>query len=117
MSGASARWQAAISDREELLGRDTVMRMAELFLEEVTALLETARQSLATGDFDTARRTIHHLGGSAGSLDFVELAEAAQQAEVACLSRDLSLAQEKVHETARFALQCVRDLQQRFGNP
>lgn len=115
MSGASARWQAAISDREQLLGRDTVKRMSELFLEEVSTLLETASQSLAAGDFETARRTIHHLCGSAGTLDFVDLAEAAQLAERACLSADPADAQAKVHETARIALRCVQDLQQRFG--
>lgn len=114
MSATRASWTAAISNRELLLGRDTVKRMSELFIEEAETLLASARKASQSNDLDALRRLMHHLGGSAGSLDLAELADLAQRAEQACLARDRESAAALLERASATASQSARDLQQRF---
>lgn len=79
-------WLGAIREREQLLGESVVRRMAEIFLEELDTVLAEAEGALKAGRTDAARRAIHHLGGSAGCLDFNDLAATVQTAELACVS-------------------------------
>jgi HPt (histidine-containing phosphotransfer) domain-containing protein len=84
-TGNADGWLDAIRAREELLGKDSVRRMAEMFIEEVDPLLSKAQDALLDGDLDEARKAIHTLGGNAGCLDFNDLAVAIQNAEKACV--------------------------------
>jgi HPt (histidine-containing phosphotransfer) domain-containing protein len=87
MNGNNANaWLTAIRAREQLLGEDSVRRMAEMFVEEVDPLLSKAQDALMEGDVEEARKAIHNLGGNAGCLDFNDLALAIQDAERACVS-------------------------------
>lgn len=115
MSAASSRWIAAISDREQLLGQDTVCRMSSIFLEELDSLLSAALAAIRGGDLQSARRTMHSLGGNAGSLDLIELAELAQKCEAACISHDAQLAEALVKQAIPLARENATDLRQRFG--
>jgi len=85
-SGNADVWLTAIRAREEMLGEESVRRMAEMFVEEVDPLLSKAHDALLDGDLDEARKAIHNLGGNAGCLDFNDLAEAIQDAERACVN-------------------------------
>ncbi len=115
MSAASARWVTAISDREQLLGQDTVRRMSSIFLEELELQLSAALEAARTGDLHVARRAMHSLGGNAGALDLLELASLAQKCEAACLARDASGAEALVREAIPLARENAGDLRQRFG--
>lgn len=115
MSAASARWTAAISDREQLLGQDTVRRMSSIFLEELELQLSSALEAARTGDLHAARRAMHSLGGNAGALDLLELAALAQKCEAACLAKDVSGAEALVREAIPLARENAGDLRQRFG--
>lgn len=115
MSAASARWTAAISDREQLLGQDTVRRMSSIFLEELETQLSGALEAVRTGDLHAARRAMHSLGGNAGALDLLELAALAQKCEAACLAQDTTGAEALVHEAIPLARENAGDLRQRFG--
>ena len=115
MSAASASWTTAISDREQLLGEDTVRRMSSIFLEELEQQLSEALQAVLSGDLEAARRAMHSLGGSAGALDLLELAALAQQCEAACLAKDASGAEALVREAIPLARENASDLRQRFG--
>jgi HPt (histidine-containing phosphotransfer) domain-containing protein len=115
MSAASARWVTAISDREQLLGKDTVRRMSSIFLEELELQLSAALQAARTGDMNAARRAMHSLGGNAGALDLLELAALAQNCEAACLANDASGAEALVREAIPLAHENAGDLRQRFG--
>jgi len=115
MSAASARWTAAISDREQLLGADTVRRMSEIFLEEMETLLTRALEAARAGDLDGARRAMHSLGGNAGSLDLLDLADLAQRCEAACLASQASTAELLIRQAIPLARGNARDLRQRFG--
>jgi HPt (histidine-containing phosphotransfer) domain-containing protein len=115
MSAASARWATAISEREQLLGQDTVRRMSSIFLEELEQQLSEALQAVLSGDLEAARRAMHSLGGSAGALDLLELAALAQQCEAACLAKDASGAEALVREAIPLARENASDLRQRFG--
>lgn len=85
-TGNADVWLDAIRAREELLGEDSVRRMAEMFIEDVEPLLSKAQDALLDGDLDEARKVIHNLGGNAGCLDFIDLAVAIQDAERACMN-------------------------------
>jgi HPt (histidine-containing phosphotransfer) domain-containing protein len=115
MSAASARWMTSISDREQLLGQDTVRRMSSIFLEELELQLSSALEAARTGDLHAARRAMHSLGGNAGALDLLELAALAQKCEAACLAKDASGAEALVREAIPLARENAGDLRQRFG--
>jgi HPt (histidine-containing phosphotransfer) domain-containing protein len=83
-------WIAAITFREELLGRDTLSRMAALYLEELDHLVSSVSVALDSGDLVTARKRAHHLAASAGALDFVSLLDAVQLVETRCVLGDLA---------------------------
>lgn len=83
--GVDEVWRDAIRQREQLLGEGAVRRMAEMFIEEVDPLLDQAVAALKAGRADAARQLIHHLGGSAGCLDFSDLVRTFQDAEHACI--------------------------------
>jgi len=83
-TGKADVWLEAIRAREQLLGEDSVRRMAEMFVEEVDPLLSRAQDALMDGDLDEARKAIHNLGGNAGCLDFNDLTVAIHDAENAC---------------------------------
>jgi len=115
MNAASARWVTAISDREQLLGQDTVRRMSSIFLEELEQQLSAALEAARTGDLHAARRAMHNLGGNAGALDLLELAALAQKCEAACLANDASGAESLVREAITLAHENAGDLRQRFA--
>ena len=115
MSAASASWTTAISDREQLLGEDTVRRMSSNFLEELEPQLSVALEASRTGDLHAARRAMHSLGGNAGALDLLELAALAQKCEAACLALDTAGAEALVREAIPLARENAADLRQRFG--
>jgi HPt (histidine-containing phosphotransfer) domain-containing protein len=115
MSAASARWTAAISDREQLLGQDTVRRMSSIFLEELEPQLSEALEAVRTGDLHTARRAMHSLGGNADALDLLALAALAQECEAACIAQDAAGAAALVREAIPLARENAGDLRQRFG--
>lgn len=79
-------WLKAIREREQVLGQDTVRRMAKMFVEEVDDLLSQALEALQSGQTDTARKAIHHLGGNAGCLDFNDLTMTIHDVEKACVN-------------------------------
>lgn len=115
MSAASSRWISAISDREQLLGQDTVRRMSSIFLEELEVQLAEALKAARTGDLQATRRAMHSLGGNAGALDLIELAALAQRCEAACLAKDAPEAEALVREAIPLARENAGDLRQRFG--
>jgi HPt (histidine-containing phosphotransfer) domain-containing protein len=105
----------AISDREQLLGQDTVRRMSSIFLEELELQLSSALEAARTGDLHAARRAMHSLGGNAGALDLLELAALAEKCEAACLAKDAPGAEALVREAIPVARENAVDLRQRFG--
>ena len=115
MNGSNAdAWQTAIRAREQLLGEDSVRRMAEMFVEEVEPLLSKAQDALLDGDLDEARKAIHNLGGNAGCLDFDDLTVAIQYAERACASGEPHDAFAQLSLIAPLARQKADHLRRRY---
>lgn len=68
----------AAADGDHELARD----LAATFLDELADLLGKARAAAARADVAAVRQAAHSLKGSAATLGFVELAEAARSIEV-----------------------------------
>ena len=110
----SQKWLRAIHEREALLDRDSLRRMAEIFVEEADTILEAAIESLRKGDLEAARRSAHHLGGNAGSLDFLELADIAQNIEQACMRADRDVAMMQMQQAVAVTQRNTSQLRQYF---
>ena len=116
MSGPlPARWTNAIGQREDLLGRDTVQRMAEIYLAELDSVIEAIIAALREGDLATARRAAHHLAANAGSLDFMDLADLAQRIEVCSLHGDQDGALQTLQTSIPIAQRSASLLRNHFG--
>jgi len=110
----SDAWVEAIRERERLLGKDAVHRMAEMFIEDLDALLSQALEALHNGQTEVARKAIHHLGGNAGCLDFVDLTLAVQDAERACVNERLHEALTQINLVAPLARQKAAQLRRHY---
>lgn len=115
MSAAAARWLSAIEARAAQLGADSVKRMAEIYIDEMEDLLISLAGALADGDLPAARLGAHHLGANAGSLDFLELAQAAEKLEVNCVKGDREAAMFALHDMIPIAQRSVSQLRHHFG--
>lgn len=108
------KWLRAIHEREALLDWNSLRRMAEIFVEEADTILERTIEALRSGDLEVARRSAHHLGGNAGSLDFLELAEIAQNIEQACMRADRDIAMMQIQQAVAVTQRNTRQLRQYF---
>jgi HPt (histidine-containing phosphotransfer) domain-containing protein len=111
----TSRWAKAIGEREALLGRDAVVRMAKIYLEELDNIIVAIIAALRAGDLSAARQASHHLSANAGSLDFMELADLAQRVEVCALSGDQAGALEALQSSVPIAQRSASELRNRFG--
>ncbi len=110
-----ARWTKAIGEREVLLGRDTVQRMAEMYLAELDGVIEAIIAALREGDLAATRRAAHHLGANAGSLDFMDLADLAQQIEVCSLRGEQDGAMQALQTSVPIAQRSASQLRNHYG--
>ncbi len=115
MSAVTARWLGAIETRQTQLGRDSVKRMAEIYVDEMEELLISLAGALADGDLPAARLGAHHVGANAGSLDFLELAQAAERLEVHCVQGEREAALFALHDMIPIAQRSVSQLRHHFG--
>lgn len=115
MSAAAARWLGAIEARTAQLGADSVKRMAEIYVDEMEDLLISLAGALADSDLPAARLGAHHLGANAGSMDFLELAQAAERLEVHCVNGDRQEALFALHDMIPIAQRSVSQLRHLFG--
>lgn len=115
MSAATAKWLGAIETRAAQLGQDSVKRMAEIYVDEMEELLVSLVAALADGDLPAARIGAHHLGGNAGSLDFMELAQVAEKLEVHCVNGEREAALFALHDMIPIAQRSVSQLRHHFG--
>ena len=111
----SQRWLNDISDRKKQLGQESVKRMAEMFVEEMDSLLDNMVAALRSENIAEARRGAHHLSGNAGSLDFVELGDLAQQIEKCCIKNDKETAFSLIQKAVPIAQRDVSELRRHFG--
>lgn len=77
-------WLPLIQDREQLLGKITVRKMAQIFVDEIGDLIRQCEESLKDQNFTLAQRTAHQIAGHSGALDFIALCERAQTLEKCC---------------------------------
>ncbi|MEQ1753779.1 MAG: Hpt domain-containing protein [Micropepsaceae bacterium] len=110
----SSKWLEAIHEREAMLGSQSLRRMAKIYIDELDAILEQAIDALRNGDIETARRAAHHLGGNAGSMDFLELSGMAQQIEEACMRADRDCAMAQIQQAIPVAQRSRNQLRQHF---
>jgi HPt (histidine-containing phosphotransfer) domain-containing protein len=115
MSAAPARWLGLIEVRAAQLGTDSVKRMAEIYVDEMEDLLISLAGALADGDLPAARLGAHHLGANAGSLDFLDLAAAAERLEVHCVKGERDEAMSALHDMIPIAQRSVSQLRNHFG--
>ncbi len=114
-SSHPARWVKAIGEREALLGREAVLRMAEIYVEELDTVINAVISALRVGDLAGARRAAHHLGANAGSLDFMDLADLAQMVEDCSLRGDQDGALQALQTSVPIAQRSVSQLRRHFG--
>lgn len=112
-----AVWDAAIAEREALLGVETLERMAIVYVEELPKLLAAIDKGLRAKDAQAARRPAHDLVTNAGSMAFDALCAAARAVEEACVSNDLDKALTAAHAIGSLADDSVRRLRQRYEIP
>ena len=73
---------AILTDLQETAGDDFVADLVTTFLDEAPLLLETLRQSQASGDADAFRRAAHSLKSNAATFGAAPLAELSRSLEL-----------------------------------
>lgn len=110
-------WAAAIADQEVQLGRDTVMRMAKIFVADSRNQLSSIGASLSRNEFATARIAAHDLAAGANALRFRTLEDAVHELEGACLARNHARASARHKDLFALVDICIVQLRDRYQLP
>lgn len=108
-------WARRIADREQLLGQESVRRMAQVFVNEISVLLGTFQSAVDREDLELARRISHQIAGNSGALDLIELCTLAQSLEKQCSDKSTTVSVENVGALVEHARNAEALLKRHFS--
>ncbi|HYH19150.1 MAG TPA: response regulator, partial [Azospirillum sp.] len=99
---------AKVEELRDVMGADGFARLMQTFFRDGPAHLRLLREAVRDGDLDRAGREAHALKGSAGSVGFREVAEAAARIVTAARRGDAAGADMNAVDALAIALERVR---------
>lgn len=111
MAGGSMIDQAVFTRLEEIDGPSFVVKMIELFRQNLTTQLTKAREGLEQGNPVQIENAAHSIRSSAGNFSAMELAKLATEIENEASDWDQEMRKQRINELQELFNQVDQDLQ------